>query len=66
MLVISDNCFCEYTTHGHCGVVAENDVVNDETLQNLQKQVVTAAKAGVPAKTIFKDGIVTHLPALLF
>lgn len=60
MLVISDNCFCEYTTHGHCGVVAENDVANDETLTNLQKQVVTAAKAGVDmiAPSGMMDGMI--------
>lgn len=60
MLVISDNCFCEYTTHGHCGVVAENDVVNDATLYNLQKQVVTAAKAGVDmiAPSGMMDGMI--------
>lgn len=60
MLVISDNCFCEYTTHGHCGVVAENDVVNDATLHNLQKQVVTAAKAGVDmiAPSGMMDGMI--------
>src|SRR5690606_28671131 len=39
MLVISDNCFCEYTTHGHCGVIERDDVCNDATLENLQKQV---------------------------
>lgn len=47
MLVISDNCFCEYTDHGHCGVISENDVDNDATLVNLQKQSVIAAQAGV-------------------
>ncbi len=46
MLVISDNCFCEYTDHGHCGVVVDGDVDNDKTLANLQKQAVVAAKAG--------------------
>lgn len=47
MLVISDNCFCEYTDHGHCGVVANDDVDNDPTLSNLQKQVQASARAGV-------------------
>src|SRR5690606_16258028 len=51
MLVISDNCFCEYTTHGHCGVVHEcaghADVDNDATLENLQRQAVVAAQSGV-------------------
>lgn len=47
MVVISDNCFCEYTEHGHCGVVSENDVDNDATLANLALQAVVAARAGV-------------------
>jgi len=60
MLVICDNCFCEYTTHGHCGVVSENDVANDQTLVNLQKQVVTAAKAGADmiAPSGMMDGMI--------
>ena len=47
MLVISDNCFCEYTEHGHCGVLDGDNVDNDLTLENLQKQVLAAARAGV-------------------
>ena len=68
MLVISDNCFCEYTTHGHCGVVhAVNkdryDVDNDQTLLNLQKQVVLAAQAGVDmiAPSGMMDGMITAI-----
>jgi porphobilinogen synthase len=45
--VIADVCFCEYTDHGHCGVLCENDVDNDLTLVNLRKQVLAQAKAGV-------------------
>ena len=63
MLVISDNCFCEYTTHGHCGVVHEHDVDNDTTLSNLQKQVVLAAKAGVDmiAPSGMMDGMISAI-----
>lgn len=63
MLVISDNCFCEYTTHGHCGVVHENDVHNDLTLENLQKQVVLAAQAGVDmiAPSGMMDGMISAI-----
>jgi porphobilinogen synthase len=52
MLVISDICFCEYTDHGHCGIVTseKNDtevcVDNDKTLDLLAKQAVSHAKAG--------------------
>lgn len=47
LLVIADLCFCEYTSHGHCGVLKDNDVDNDATLRELQKQAVSLAKAGV-------------------
>ena len=65
MLVISDNCFCEYTDHGHCGVVDEliDDVDNDLTLANLQKQVLTAARAGVDmiAPSGMMDGMIAAI-----
>ncbi len=46
MIVMSDTCFCEYTSHGHCGVLCEHGVDNDATLENLGKQAVVAAAAG--------------------
>jgi len=46
MIVMSDTCFCEYTTHGHCGVLHDHGVDNDATLVNLGKQAVAAARAG--------------------
>lgn len=63
MLVISDNCFCEYTDHGHCGVVANDDVDNDKTLANLQKQVILAAQAGVDmiAPSGMMDGMISAI-----
>lgn len=63
MLVISDNCFCEYTEHGHCGVLAGDDVDNDKTLVNLQKQVVTAARAGADmiAPSGMMDGMIAAI-----
>ena len=80
MLVISDNCFCEYTSHGHCGVVHDHDVANDATLLNLQKQVVLAAQAGVDmiAPSGMMDGMIaairqaldeagfTHIPVMSY
>lgn len=45
--VIADVCFCEYTDHGHCGVLHNNDVDNDLTLANLRKQVLAQARSGV-------------------
>lgn len=58
MVVITDNCFCSYTTHGHCGVLVNDHVDNDLTLQNLQKQAVTAAEAGADyvAPSAMMDG----------
>jgi porphobilinogen synthase len=63
MVVISDNCFCEYTDHGHCGVVENNDVDNDHTLENLVKQAVVAAKAGADmiAPSGMMDGMIAAL-----
>ncbi len=46
MIVMSDTCFCEYTSHGHCGVLHGSEVDNDATLKNLGKQAVAAARAG--------------------
>lgn len=67
MLVISDNCFCEYTEHGHCGVVLEGDVDNDATLANLARQAVVAAEAGADmiAPSGMMDGTVRVLRGAL-
>jgi porphobilinogen synthase len=47
MVTIADLCFCEYTDHGHCGVLRGESVDNDATLENLGKQAVSLARAGV-------------------
>jgi len=46
LMVITDVCMCEYTSHGHCGIVKEGAVQNDETLDLLTKQAITHARAG--------------------
>jgi len=46
LLVITDVCLCEYTSHGHCGVVVNGDVDNDKTLQLLAKTSLSHAQAG--------------------
>lgn len=46
MYLITDVCMCEYTSHGHCGVLCGNDVANDETLELLAKTALSHAKAG--------------------
>ncbi|UCE79633.1 MAG: porphobilinogen synthase [Nitrospiraceae bacterium] len=46
LFVITDVCLCEYTSHGHCGLIEKNDVKNDPTLELLAKEAVSHAKAG--------------------
>ncbi|MBN1213596.1 MAG: porphobilinogen synthase [candidate division Zixibacteria bacterium] len=46
MLVITDVCLCEYTDHGHCGIVKDGRIDNDETLKILARQAASYAKAG--------------------
>lgn len=46
LLVIADVCLCEYTSHGHCGLVRDGIILNDETLPLLAKTAVSYAKAG--------------------
>lgn len=60
LYVITDVCFCEYTQHGHCGVLHDHDVANDPTLENTKKQVVSHAKAGADmvAPSGMMDGVV--------
>ena len=60
MFVITDVCFCEYTSHGHCGVIVKGDVDNDITLENLKKQAVSHAEHGADmvAPSGMMDGMV--------
>jgi porphobilinogen synthase len=58
--VITDVCFCEYTDHGHCGVIKNGEVDNDSTLEMLGKQVISHAKAGADmvAPSGMMDGMI--------
>lgn len=60
LYVITDVCFCEYTSHGHCGIIHDNDVDNDATLPNLAKQVISHVKAGADmvAPSGMMDGMI--------
>jgi porphobilinogen synthase len=60
MVLITDVCFCEYTSHGHCGVVINGEVDNDATLENLKKQAVSHAEHGADmvAPSGMMDGMV--------
>ncbi len=46
LYVITDVCLCEYTNHGHCGIIEKGDVANDPTLELLAREAVSHAKAG--------------------
>ncbi len=46
LLIVTDVCFCEYTDHGHCGVIKNGTVDNDETLKLLARQALSHASAG--------------------
>ena len=46
LLVITDVCMCEYTSHGHCGIIKGGEVLNDPTLELLQKESLSHARAG--------------------
>jgi porphobilinogen synthase len=67
LLVISDTCFCEYTSHGHCGVIHGDDVHNDHTIENLSRQSLVAARAGADmiAPSAMMDGQVAAIRAAL-
>ncbi len=59
-VVITDVCLCEYTTHGHCGIVEGEEIINDKTLPLLGKTVVSHAEAGadIVAPSGMMDGMV--------
>ncbi len=63
LLVIADVCLCEYTSHGHCGLIHGNEILNDETLKLLGKMAVSMAKAGadIIAPSDMMDGRVEYI-----
>ncbi len=60
LVVITDLCLCEYTTHGHCGLIEDGTVLNDPTLTILEKVAVSQAEAGadIVAPSGMMDGMV--------
>lgn len=58
ILVITDVCVCEYTSHGHCGIIEKGEVANDVTLEVLSEMAVSHAKAGADmvAPSAMMDG----------
>ena len=67
MVVIADTCLCEYTSHGHCGLVEDGAILNDETLPVLAKAAVAYARAGadIVAPSDMMDGRVGAIRAAL-
>lgn len=60
ILIVADTCLCEYTSHGHCGVIHDHDVDNDESLNLLARTAVSQAEAGadIIAPSNMMDGFV--------
>ncbi|HAF17525.1 MAG TPA: porphobilinogen synthase, partial [Peptococcaceae bacterium] len=63
LLVITDVCLCEYTDHGHCGLVKDGEVINDATLELLTRAAVSHARAGadIVAPSDMMDGRVQSI-----
>lgn len=63
LVVLADTCLCEYTSHGHCGTIVNNDVENDSTLATLAKTAVSQAQAGadIIAPSGMMDGMVAAI-----
>ncbi|HEU5141037.1 MAG TPA: porphobilinogen synthase [Bacillales bacterium] len=63
LLVVADTCLCEFTDHGHCGVIENGDVVNDDSLELLAKTAVSQAEAGadIIAPSNMMDGFVAAI-----
>ena len=67
LLIITDVCLCEYTSHGHCGVIENNDVANDKSCALLAKQAISHATAGadIVAPSDMMDGRVGVIRTIL-
>ena len=67
LLVIADVCLCEYTSHGHCGLICNGEILNDETLPLLAKAAVSLAKSGadIIAPSDMMDGRVAAIRTAL-
>jgi porphobilinogen synthase len=63
ILVITDVCLCEYTSHGHCGMIEKGEVANDTTLEVLAETAISHARAGADmvAPSAMMDGQITAI-----
>lgn len=80
LAVITDVCLCEYTDHGHCGIIKDSDVDNDATVQLLAQEALSHARAGADMvapsdmmdgrvgaiRTILDENGFTHLPVMSY
>lgn len=80
LYVITDVCLCEYTSHGHCGVIVENDVHNDQTVDLLVKESLSHVRAGADMvapsdmmdgrigaiRTALDDNTFGHIPIMAY
>jgi len=67
MLVITDVCLCEYTSHGHCGIIEKGEVLNDATLEVLAETALSQVKAGADmvAPSAMMDGQIAAIREIL-
>lgn len=67
MIVIADICLCEYTDHGHCGLIHDHEILNDETLPLLAKMALTCVQAGADmvAPSDMMDGDIAAIRNIL-
>jgi porphobilinogen synthase len=67
MIIMADTCLCEYTSHGHCGVVRDGEVINDESLELLARTALSQATAGadIVAPSAMMDGQVGAIRKML-
>jgi len=67
IVLITDVCLCEYTSHGHCGIVKDGKILNDETLELLGKEALSHVKAGADmvAPSDMMDGRVGYIREIL-
>jgi len=67
LLIITDVCLCEYTDHGHCGIVEDGEIANDATLEILAQQALSHARAGadIVAPSDMMDGRVSAIRKML-
>lgn len=67
LVVMTDVCLCQYTTHGHCGIIENDQILNDESLENLARTALSHAEAGadVVAPSDMMDGRVEAIRSML-